>query len=141
RGKLDKSDASFFGSVYSSKDVIIKPFIIPERWARKALMSYDDGTTSPFCVLWYVKSDGSPFVDADGILKTVPKGTIFIIHEFLGCNPSNHAEGLNLTHSQIAEQIKDINDSIIVEKLGGYKANCGPADTSIHQNTRGKGEK
>lgn len=137
RGTKDTSDSSFFGSVFSYKDVMIKPFNPPDSWARKAKMAYDDGTKSPFGVIWYFKSDGSPYIDGDGEVKKVPKNSMFIFHEYLGCQPEDETVGLNLTHEQIADKINEINDYIIPDKNSGFRANCGPADSAIFANDRG----
>lgn len=137
RGIKDSSDSSFFGGVFSYKDVMIKPFNPPDSWARKAKMAYDDGTKSPFGVIWYFKSDGSPYIDGNGEVKKVPKNSMFVFHEYLGCQPEDETVGLNLTHEQIADKINEINDYIIPDKNSGFRANCGPADSAIFANDRG----
>lgn len=140
KGEIDRNQGSFLGGLLSTK-ALIKPFRIPSSWVKSAIMGYDDGTSSPFSVLWSVESDGTTFEDADGNTRWVPKGSMFIINEYYGAKNLETVDiGLDLPHSVIAENIKAINNSKIKDMLGGRVANCGPSDTSIHSNTRGKGE-
>lgn len=140
-GIIDRTSGSFFGELLSRK-VIIKPFDIPKSWARSAIMGYDDGTASPFSTLWLVKSDGTSYKDHNGDEKWCKKGSCFIVNEYFGAESLDTCDvGLNLSHTEIARNIKAINEGKVKNILSGRVANCGPSDTSIHSNTRGKGEK
>lgn len=136
KGTPDFSDASFFGDVWEYRKVVYKSFNVPRAWAKTARMCYDDGTASPFAVLWCFKSDGSPFIDWNGETRIVPKNSIFFFHEFLGCQEGDETQGLNWTHPEIAKKIKEINDYTIPTKIGN-KAQCGTADSAIFINDRG----
>lgn len=137
KGIPDFSDASFFGEVWEySKVVYPGSWVPPKAWSRNALMCYDDGTASPFAVLWYFRSDGSAFIDWKGEARIVPKNSIFFFYEYLGCIPEDEMVGQDLTHPEIAAKIKEINNGIITAKIGN-KAQCGPADSAIFINDRG----
>ena len=61
---------------------VIPPFEIPYTW--RVTRSLDWGSTSPFSVGWWAKSDGSTVIMGDGRRRTFPAGTMFRIAEFSG---------------------------------------------------------
>lgn len=156
-GDFDFTESRFLNIDIGTQ--VIEPFILPSSWARDCYMSYDDGTTSPFSVLWLVEAKTGSYKDARGRIVNVPVGSIFVINEYYGSevyirqqkDPENFSltpdddeklkVGLNITHSEIAREIKRINLTKVNSLLNGYTAKCGPADTSITKNDRGKNGK
>lgn len=156
-GIFDFSDSRFLH--IDREKLVIPQFYIPKQWASTSYISYDDGTSSPFSALWFVKATTDSYINHKGDLVKVPIGTLFVINEFHGSKPFLNMRnggkgyvltqedkdqvsiGLDYTHSKIAELIKNDNNGKVRAMLGGYVSKCGPADTSIKKNDRGQGGK
>lgn len=72
---------------------IVKPIELPPEWVR--FRSYDDGSASPFCCLWWAVSDGT--------LPQFPRGALICYREWYGSSEPN--VGLKLQKEAIAKGI------------------------------------
>lgn len=96
---------------------VINPFKVPDSW--KILRGFDWGYSKPFSVGWYA-------VDHDG--------RMYRIRELYGCTKQAN-EGVKWTPQQVAERIREIEDSDINLK-GKYIR--GIADPAIFEESKGE---
>lgn len=111
-----------FDDIWDGSVHILKPFVIPRTW--KIFRSYDWGSSKPFSVGWWAKSDGTMAQMADGVYKSFPPGTMFRIDEWYGWNGEPNT-GLRMLEKDIAKGIKER------ETMRGWTVMTGPADTMI----------
>lgn len=128
-GIWDIVAGGMFDDVWSASRHIVSPFKIPRSW--RIDRALDWGRSKPFSVGWYAESDGSPA--PNGV--TYPKGTIFRIAEWYGCqrdrnNISLANKGVSLTTTQVAAGIKAREEKIL-SSLGHTRIYPGPADSKI----------
>lgn len=88
---------------------VVKPFKIPRGW--KVDRSHDWGESKPFSNLWFAESNGEE-VEINGKMKCYPRGTLFCIGEFYGCEPDQHNAGLKMSASNVAKVVKHIDDAM-----------------------------
>lgn len=106
------------------------PFRIPSTW--KVDRGFDWGSSAPFAVAWFAQSDGTEAVAEDGRVILVPRGTIFMIHEWYGWKEGQPNVGLRMRNADIAKGIVE-RDKIIEQRLlSGQKVKPGPADSAIY---------
>ncbi len=106
--------AHYFDRKYTH---VIDPFPIPPHW--KIYRGFDFGYAKPFSVGWYAVDE---------------EGKMYRIKEFYGCTNTPN-EGVKYNVSEIAEQIKEIEDS--TPDLKGKRI-TGIADPSIWDSSRGE---
>jgi hypothetical protein len=123
-GMWDIVAGGMFDDVFDKRINVIAPFRVPSSWYVDR--SFDWGSSSPFAVLWWAKSDGTPA--PNGV--HYPKGTLFLIREWYGWNGKIN-EGLRMTARDIAKGIH------AREKYITKKVRPGPADTQIYQTVNG----
>jgi len=123
-GNWDIVSGGMFDDLFDRKIHVIEPFNIPGSWYIDR--GFDWGSSKPFSVQWYAESDGTQA--PNGVFY--PKGSIFIFHEWYGCDEeaSNLNTGLKMTAAEIARGIKEREDA------WPYTVNPGPADPSIYTN-------
>lgn len=140
-GDWEAISGGMFGDLWNYDKNAIKPFKIPDNWYIDR--SFDYGTASPFSTLWFAESNGESFRDGNGDIQTVPKGSIFVINEYYGCNSISHPnQGLNLNASKIAENIKIRENNMKNKTISLFnKINPGPADNSIWNDSKVSGVK
>lgn len=124
---------------------VTKPFVIPRSW--RVDRSFDWGSSKPFSVLWWAQSDGTEYV-LDGIHRSAPRGSVFLIHQLYGADQSNDAinKGLRWTPEEIASAIREqeavLGEGILqlfVQDGGEYpRVNRGPADNAIFSSDPGE---
>jgi hypothetical protein len=122
---------------------VVKPFEIPYQW--RVDRSHDWGESKPFSNLWFAESDGRQVI-IDGTVKKYPKGTIFVIGEYYGCEKEQHNTGLKMSATNVAKVVKLIDESLskgnYIGKQSGEinikpgivkgKVLPGPADNAIN---------
>lgn len=125
-GDWSASAASFFEHAFKKRYNVIPKFKIPDSWY--IYRGYDDGRSSPFCVLWKAEVRGDNIVDIDGKEVYFPNGTEIIIDEWYGWNGKDRAVGLNMAPVEIAKGI------LKREEIAGYgdRVLPGPADNAIY---------
>lgn len=125
----------------------VEPFEIPASW--HVDRSHDWGESKPFSNLWFAESDGRS-VEINGKQVKYPKGTLFVIGEYYGCEKGQHNTGLKVSASNVAKNIKLIESAMLGKsepaKVQGevnfIHASCGqksriekgPADGAIFNN-------
>ncbi len=126
---------------------VINPFNIPSGW--RVDRSHDWGESKPFSNLWFAESDGRE-CEINGKYAKYPKGTLFVIGEFYGCDPEEHNAGLKMSATNVAKVVKAIDYAICdsdydmdykfgeINYIAGIASNCvvspGPADNAINNN-------
>ena len=113
-----------FDDLWHTKEHVIEPFQIPETW--RVDRSFDWGSTRPFAVQWWAESDGETMPNGN----FYPKGTLFHIAEWYGCNGKPN-EGLRMLASEVGRGIREKEQRMDVH------AYPGPADPSIFASENG----
>jgi hypothetical protein len=123
---------------------VVKPFQIPSSW--HVDRSHDWGESKPFSNLWFAESNGTP-VNVNGVIKHYPKGTLFLIAEWYGCQKNEQNKGLNMSSTTVAKMVKKIDIALhegspIQEEVEGElnmipnivnsKVRAGVADSAIY---------
>lgn len=129
-GSWDIVAGGMFDDIWDRKIHFIKPFRIPHGWTLDR--SFDWGSSKPFSVGWWAKSDGSDYQDANGEWHSTVRGDLFRIAEWYGWNGKPN-EGLMLTMTEITKGI------VQRELKWGIHGTVmpGPADSSIWTNENG----
>lgn len=128
-GDWESLSSGGFADVWRGKYHVVKPFEIPSTWVIDR--GYDYGSANPAAACWFAESDGEDFIDGDGNLAWVPKGSIFQISEVYFANKRH--EGLRLTATAQAQRIKQHEQD---EGIWG-RVKPGPADNSIFSSEPG----
>lgn len=114
------SEGTIVGDVWRESTHVIEPFAIPRSWY--IFRAFDWGSSRPFAVGWWARSDGSPAPDG----RCYPAGTMFHIFEWYGWNGKPN-QGCRMKATMIADRIK-----IFEQRLGlAGRVKPGPADSSI----------
>ena len=118
-----------FDDIWDPDHHVVKPFDIPRDW--KIYRALDWGSTKPFSVGWWAKSNGDLIKLKDGTIKKFPAGTLFRILEWYGWNGKPN-EGLKMVDRDIAKEIRRI------ETANRWDVLPGPADWNIYEESQGK---
>jgi hypothetical protein len=126
---------------YEYRDaIIVPPFEIPTGW--KIYRAYDHGSSKPFSVGWYAKSDGSdvrfPEVrNLDGTVtpartRSTVRGDLFRFREWYGWRGQPN-EGLRMLIPDISKGIieREVKWGLRAEDGSWTRVSRGPADSSI----------
>lgn len=108
-----------------------QPRHIPSSW--RIDRSFDWGSSAPFSVGWWARSDGSTIKLPDGTERTFPRGTLFRIGEWYGWNGKAN-EGVRMLSSNIAKGILEREAAMGI----AGRVRVGPADASIFDTVEGK---
>lgn len=119
-GSWDIVSGGAFDDIWNKSKHVIKPFEIPESWYFDR--SFDWGSSSPFSVLWFAESNGEQIEGQ----QYYPKGTIFVINEWYGCNAEDNNAGLYMKSGKIAEGIVERETKMAIA------INVGAADSAIY---------
>lgn len=87
---------AYFPEFETAKHVI-KPFAIPDHWAR--IRGMDWGSARPFCVYWAAVSDGS--------IKHIPRAALVFYREWYGWNGEPNI-GCQMTAAEVGAGIKEL---------------------------------
>lgn len=132
-----------FDHLWDERIHVVKPFKIP--WSWTVDRSHDWGESKPFSNLWFAESSGEECI-INGKGKSFPKGTVFCIGEFYGCDEDQHNTGLKMSATNVAKIIRQIDFAIegresnieskgqinITPSIYKGKVKSGPADNSIN---------
>lgn len=127
-GDWDILSSGGFADLWRPATHIVEPFDIPSTWIVDR--GYDYGSSAPAAGLVFAESDGTEFINNQGVLCWVPKGTLFIIGEIYFANAKH--EGLRLPAEEQARRIKAYEDD------NGWDVQPGPADTAIFTREPGR---
>lgn len=123
-GSWDITAGGMFDDLWRRTIHVVTPFRIPSSW--RIDRTFDWGSSKPFSVGWWARSDGTDIVLPDGTTKSTVPGDLFRIMEWYGTTGKSK-EGLKMLDSLISR-------GIIVRELesGLYgKVMPGAADNSI----------
>lgn len=126
--------AAIFG-YHWSENTVIEPFEIPSSWT--VYRSYDDGTASPFAMVWTAEADGTEVTLKDGSKFRPPSGSIIVLAEDYGTEEKNGKQvrrnkGLNMSARPVARRLLKREADLCKGLLRNSKILPGPADTSIN---------
>jgi hypothetical protein len=124
-GLWDIVAGGMFDDLWQPEIHAISPFLIPSAW--RVYRAFDWGSSHPFSVGWWAKSDGTTAPNG----RTYPRGTLFRIGEWYGCVPDRPNEGLRMLAVDVAKGI------LAREVIMNYAINPGPADSSIYDEENG----
>lgn len=127
-GDWDITAGGIFDDLWSREVHVLEPFRIPSSWA--VYRAYDWGSSSPFSIGWWARSDGTTATMRDGSFRHFPPGTLIRISEWYGAN--KEFKGLRMLERDIAQGVVDR------EKTFPFKVKNGPADSSIFDVINGK---
>lgn len=132
-GSWDIISGGMFDDVWEPRVHVIEPFAIPGSW--RIVRTFDWGSSAPFSVGWWAKSDGSVAYNRDGSVRHTVRGDVFRIGEWYGWKVGHPNEGLRMLATDIARGI------IERERILGIEARVqpGPADSSIFDFSNGSG--
>lgn len=123
-GSWDIVAGGMFDDVWDSDYHIVKPFAIPLSWTIER--SFDWGSSAPFSVGWWARSDGSDVQVADGTWRSTVRGDVFRISEWYGTTGKAN-QGLRMLASEIASGIVQRELAMGIHE----RVKPGPADNSI----------
>lgn len=119
-----------FDAVWTPSVHIMAPFVIPKTW--RLDRAHDWGSSKPFCTLWFAESNGEAVEVAPGVVRSFPRGTLFMVAEDYGCAPNEENVGIGGTPKLICDRVKAVEAGL------GRKALPGPADDPLWDSTRGR---
>lgn len=124
-GSWDVTSGGMFDDLWDSSIHKVTPFSIPPTW--RIDRSFDWGSSKPFSVGWYAKSDGTDIVYPDGTRRSTVKGDVYRIAEWYGAEPDTDNVGLKMLASEITKGI--VSRELAMNIANRVKP--GPADNSI----------
>ena len=129
-GDWDIVAGGMLDDVWDEKHNVVEHFKIPSSWYINR--SFDWGSSKPFSVGWWARSDGSDVKMPDGSWRATVRGDLFRIAEWYGWNGKPN-EGLRMLASEIA---RGIVEREVRMGLQG-RVSPGPADSSIYDAENG----
>lgn len=129
-GDWDITSGGMFDDVWSSHFNVMNGFNPPDSW--RMFRSFDWGSSKPFSVGWWVESDGSDYMDANGQWRTSVRGDTFRIAEWYGWTGKPN-QGLRMLATQVSKGIieRELKWGIL------NRVKPGPADSSIWDDVNG----
>lgn len=122
-GSWDIVAGGMFDDVWTPAKHVVPTFEVPSSFTIER--AFDWGSSKPFSVGWWARSDGSDILVKGQRVSTVP-GDLFRVAEWYGwCGQPN--EGLRMTAREIALGILERERRY----FGGRHIAAGPADSSI----------
>lgn len=145
-GNWDIVAGGMFDDVWRNEVHVIEPFLIPPTWTVNR--AFDWGSSKPYSVGWWAKSDGSSVKLPDGSEKNYPPGTMFLINELYGWNGQPN-EGTKELAVEVGQKVRDIDTSLFANSRDSYERAYprirtlpvvlpGPADNAIFDVQNGK---
>jgi len=132
-GNWDIVAGGAFDDLWRREVHVLPDFTVPPSWF--VYRSFDWGSSRPFSVGWWAKSDGTP-VTIQGGQRTFPPGTLIRIDEWYGWSGKPN-EGLQMTDYEIGQGIRQ-REAAILARHPGATINPGPADSAIFDKMPGK---
>jgi hypothetical protein len=129
-GDWDIVAGGMFDDLWKRDIHVVKPFPIPAGWYVDR--SFDWGSSKPFSVLWWAEANGEDVTTPDGRTIVVPRGTVFAIAEWYGCEKDQENVGLKMSARKVAEGILDREARMVEPGLIQRAPHPGPADSAIY---------
>ena len=101
-GRWDIVAGGMFSDVWSPTHNIVPRFQVPPAW--RIDRAFDWGSTKPFSVGWYAKSDGDDLRFLDGRRMSTVRGDLFRVREWYGSSGRPN-EGLRIFATDVATGI------------------------------------
>ncbi len=137
-GDWDVVLGGMFGDLWKPHIHMLEPFDIPKSFLVDR--SYDDGTTDPYSCLFWAQAQSTCKINRNGEIVTIPEGSLILINEIYGADPTNPKKGLYQSTKHIAEAINTKQEALLNGLLKQHSTiNAGPADYMIWSNSRVKG--
>ena len=129
-GDWDVVAGGMFDDVWNRSVNVIPPFEIPDSW--RISRSFDWGSSRPFSLGWWARSDGSDVVLPSGRWKSTVRGDIFRIAEWYGWT-GKPDEGLRLLATDISKGVveREIRMGFRRARDPWCRVKGGVADTQI----------
>ena len=127
-GSWDIVAGGMFDDVWSPKHHLVTPFTIPDSWT--IYRAFDWGSSKPFSVGWWAKSDGSDVKLSDGSWMSTVRGDLFRVDEWYGWNGKPN-EGLRMLATEVAKGIVEREVRNGWRNGQSSRVKAGPADSSI----------
>jgi hypothetical protein len=111
--------AGAFFPEFSMQRHVVRPFEIPEHWARIRCMDW--GSSKPFCVLWLAVSDGT--------VPGIARGCLVVYREWYGWNGEPNV-GLQMTASAVGDGIRKIESEKMSDEVldpAAFSRDGGPS--------------
>lgn len=93
--------------------------------------SYDDGSSTPFWVGWWLEADGDEYELEDGSMFAPQPGSLILIHEWYGAVEIGTNKGIKISSEDKANGIKQREQSLLINGWIFGDVQPGPADNSI----------
>jgi hypothetical protein len=123
-GDWDIVAGGMFDDVWDAKRHVVPDFVVPKSW--KIYRAFDWGSSKPFSVGWWAKSDGSDLTFPNGRCCSTVPGDLFRIAEWYGWNGEPN-QGLKMINHDIARGIIERELAMGIHD----RVKAGPADASI----------
>ncbi len=123
-GSWDVMSGGMFDDLWDSRYHVVKPFKIPASWTLDR--SFDWGSSKPFSVGWWATSDGTDYIDCNGVRRSSVRGDLYRIAEWYGTTGKPN-QGLQLLASKVAQGIVERELAMGLRN----RIAPGPADGSI----------
>lgn len=132
-GDWDIVAGGAFDDVFRRSIHILPRFKIPRTW--KVDRTMDWGSSHPASIGWWAECNGEEarFIDRDGRIRLFcpPRGTLIQIAELYYTKKIGTNEGLKKSSTDIAKQVKAMDDWLLTQGWIGRPVEPGPADNQI----------
>lgn len=129
-GDWDVTAGGALDDLWDSSKHVLPRFRTPPGW--RIDRAFDWGSSHPFACCWFAEANGEEAKLADGRTFCPPVGTLIMIQELYGTAEIGSNKGLKLPASEVAKQIKAIDNELIDSKwITCKKVLPGPADNQI----------
>lgn len=108
---------------------VLPRFKVPAEW--RVTRSFDWGSTHPFSVGFWARSNGEEFSLLNGTKMTIPAGSLIRCAEFYGSEELGTNRGVKLSARDIAKGIKSREETLVQCGWIPRKPSPGPADGQI----------
>lgn len=127
-GSWDIVAGGMFDDVWEPAHHVVPAFDIPDSWT--VFRSFDWGSSAPFSVGWWAKSDGSDVLLRDGTWRSTVRGDLFRVGEWYGWNKKPN-EGLRMLATDVAKGIVEREVKWGWRNGNLTRVQAGPADSAI----------
>lgn len=133
-GSWDITAGGMFDDVWSRDRNDVGDFDVPESWSIDR--AFDWGSSKPFSVGWYARSDGTDLVFRDGSRMTTVPGDVFRFREWYGWTGRPN-EGKRMLAVDIARGIVEREIEWGLRDGWNSRVSPGPADSAIFATENG----
>lgn len=128
-GSWDFPAGGMFDDVWSPRHNVVPEFDVPTSWTIDR--SFDWGSSKPFSVGWWARSDGTDLRLRNGRVFSTIRGDLFRVREWYGWNKRAN-EGLKMLAVDVAKGIVEREIMWGWRTQRGSRVQVGVADSAIH---------